>query len=151
MVNVRNVDMENYSIEATRIAKEVLEEDGPRLAERYSLAALLSSPTEENREAFEKVCISTVRRALFHYVKRRRIVTKTRMVYYAHLGLYRHRESEIDYSDVPSRYLDVKALVPEFPQMLDEIILEARKKSLIREIENTTSDAENASSEPSDQ
>ena len=143
MVSVKRVDMEKFSITASELARKVLFDKIPHLAMRYALKEVTSDPScAQKREQLEKACISTVETALFYYIKRHNIVTKTRQAYSPALGLFRQRETEICYQDVPSYLLDVKALVPDFPRMVSEVVLEARKRGLLEEIEAVTREAQ---------
>lgn len=58
------------------------------------------------------------------------------------LGFCRSRYSEPRISDVPSRYLDIDRILPNFQEIVSSIMTEAEKLKTIAEIEATTSEAQ---------
>jgi len=140
--------MEDYSSKAREIANGYLSGEVHHSSLGHAARGLLDEPSSiEKVQQLEKVCCSLVRHGLYHYVKRKGIVSKTKMKYFPALGTYRERETEICISDVPSRLLDVYALLPDFSSMVSAFALEIRKQGLINEIEAVTNDASESTAE----
>lgn len=129
MIHVRNIDMEKFSQTAQEIARDLLRTDSENNLLQTDFESLSEDPdSEEKARQLERTSRIVLRNELFRYIKRHKIVTKTILRYAPHLNLYEKRESDIDRPDVPKKLLDIDSLVPDFPKLIEILILEAKKQ-----------------------
>lgn len=80
--------------------------------------------------------------ALFDYLKRSGKVSGAyRHQYYHVTGCYRTVRLEPRKSDVPSELLDIKTVLPNYEQVMGDIMVEAEKRWITAEIEKITREA----------
>ena len=136
--------MERYAAEA----REMLLDKVQEYTENYSENFMDGRGSTEIRESIKKAIILDMRVDLFHKVKCERIVTPPhRMVYNPSTGIYRRRERPLDMSDIPRKYLDVPALIPDLDSIVEDIFLGAYRLAMEKKIKAVTRESTEADAE----
>lgn len=136
MAEIRYIDSEEHAADTL----ELLEEEKTDFI-RDALSDLRNCPIpSEARDRLVRRMKSRMRDVIFTHLKRTGAV-RGDIRYDFTLGYCRRRYMEPRMSDVPSRYLDIDRILPNFQEIVDSIMAEAGKLKTIAEIEATTKDA----------
>ena len=98
------------------------------------------SPEQAERQLKDKVG-REMETDLFEYLKHRRIVCGDVRYRYDVNGYYRKIRSTPSKHDVPSYLLDIKEILPDYGDIIGNIMVEARKNLIIAEIETISKEA----------
>lgn len=98
-------------------------------------------PPDEVRDRLARRMKSRMREVIFKHLKRTGEVRGDNRRDFT-LGFCRSRYIEPRINDVPSRYLNIDRILPNFQEIVSSIMTEAEKLKTIAEIEATTSEAQ---------
>ena len=142
MSHIRNIDKEEYA----KKAFELFEQE----RESYVIFAYEQlkdgATTEYAREQLGKKVEKDLEQILFNYLKRTGAVQGSIRHDYT-LGYCRKKRAEPRMSDVPSELLSISEVLmmsstlPKFADVIDSVMMEAKKLIMIEAIESTTNEA----------
>jgi len=138
MATIRYIDKEEYAAKAL----ELLNERREKYVD-YGLGLMKEnmSPGMAGERMEKKVC-SEMEDALFDYLKwRGKIRGNYRHQYYHVTGGYRTVQVEPRKEDVPSEFLDLKEILPNYEEVMGDLMVEAEKRWIICQIETITKEA----------
>lgn len=102
---------EEYRIEAARLLRE--------WAEKKSVSMNPAVIDDNTVKALFRKVEAPVKKALYYYAKRRRMLELTRIVpNHAIEGLLRRQTHDIEYYDIPREFLNITSLVPEWEDII---------------------------------
>ena len=136
MAEIRHIDSE----ELAAITLELLEDEKSDFIQDALSDLRNCSIPSEARDRLVRRMKSRMRDVIFNHLKRTGAV-RGDIRHDFTLGYCRRRYMEPRMSDVPSRYLDIERILPNFQEIVDSIMAEAGKLKTIADIEATTKDA----------
>lgn len=142
MAETRHIDYEEHAASTL----ELLEDEKMDFVQNTLSDLRGGILPDEARDRLVRRMKSRMRDVIFEHLKRSGVVRGD----YRHdftLGYCRRKYIEPRTSDVPSRYLDIDRILPNFQEIVDTIMAEAGKLKSIAEIEATTCEAGGTSSQ----
>jgi hypothetical protein len=137
MATIGHINKEEYAAKARDLLNS-------RLAGYINYALRLLQQGMSQEQAGERLKDKVEREmetALFEYLKHRRIVCGDARYRYDVNGYYRRTRSTPSKREVPSNLLDIKEILPDYGDIIGNIMAEARRLLIIAEIEAITKDA----------
>lgn len=147
MTNIRYIDKEEYAAKAIELFEQERESFVRFVYECLSDGAAF----EYTREQLVKTVEKQLEQALFNHLKRAGIVQGSVRHDYT-LGYCRKKRTEPRMSDVPSELLNISEVLkmsgalPKFDEVIESVLMDARKLILVEAIEATASKATGISS-----
>ena len=143
MAHIRTINKEEYAAKALELFNNNRED-----YVTFACDCLKDGDTPEHaRERLVRRVESQMERALFNYLKRTGKIEGDIRYDYT-LGYYRRKRVEPRLSDVPSGLLNISEVlmisetVSRFTDLIDSVLLDARKLLLVARIETTVTQAE---------
>ena len=142
MLHIRNIDKEEYA----KKAFELFEQERESFVQ-FAYEQLKDGATPEYaREQLGKKVEKDLEQILFNYLKRTGIVQGSIRHDYT-LEYCRKKRAEPRMSDVPSELLSISEVLmmsstlPKFTDVIDSVMMDAKKLIMIEAIESTTNEA----------
>ena len=142
MSHTRNIDKEEYAKKAFELFEQERESFMQFAYEQLKDGAT----TEYAREQLGKKVEKDLEQILFNYLKRTGIVQGSVRHDYT-LWYCRKKRAEPRISDVPSEYLSISEVLmmyedlPKFADVIDSVMMDAKKLIMVDAIETTTNEA----------
>lgn len=110
-IEIRKPIDEEYRIEAARLLRE--------WAEKKSVSMNPAVIDDNTVKALFRKVEAPVKKALYYYTKRRRMLELTRIVpNHAIESLLLRRTREVEYYDMPREFLNITSLVPDWKEII---------------------------------
>ena len=142
MSHIRYIDREEYAAKAFELFEQERESFVQFAYEQLKDGAT----TEYAREQLGKKVEKDLEQILFNYLKRTGVVQGSIRYDYT-LGYCRKKRTEPRISDVPSEYLSISEVLmmyetlPKFADVIDSVMMDAKKLIMVDAIETTTNEA----------
>lgn len=142
MAHIRHIDREEYAVHALELFDNERED-----FVSFACDCLKDGDSlEHTRESLVRRVDSYMKRSLFDYLKRTGKIQGDIRYDYT-LGYCRRKPVEPSMSDVPSELLSISevleasGVLPKFADIIDSVLMDARKLVMVEAIEATTSEA----------
>lgn len=142
MTHIRNIDKEEYA----KKALELFEQERESFVQ-FAYEQLKDGATPEYaRSRLGRKVEKHLEQVLFNYLKRTGIIQGNIRYDYT-LGYCRKKRAEPRISDVPSEYLSISEVLmmyetlPKFADVIDSVMMDAKKLIMVDAIETTTNEA----------
>lgn len=140
MTNVGFIDSEKHAEEVL----EMFNEDRERFVTIACNNLTGGMTPEDTRQQIRSRIKRNMRDTIFHHLVRTGAVRGTTRIQYLSYTCYRTVHYEPSISEVPSKYLDIDKILPNFSELVDAIMLDAGKLKITKEIEKITTAAQDA-------
>ena len=132
MATIRHIDKDAYEAKALNLLNDKREG-----YVNYALGLIQDNISPEMaRERLEKKVCSEMENALFNYLKRSGNISGDYKHQYYHVtGYYRTVHCEPQKREVPAELLDIKSVLKNYEEIIDNIMAEAKKRRIDAEAE----------------